>query len=569
VKRGNRLLLTSRPYGLNETESRKLAVRHAPIDDLAGNGQELLVRRWFHILADNPAAGVATAQDMLDHLRGREELVLLAANPGVLTAMCIIYQQGKRLPQDKYDLYDGIVENVLTNRYPKEPAKIAEVRSRLSVLAHGMHTGVNLGEERATPQAEATYAELDRMLRAYQDRQTWLESDVKTVVETREELLSETGLLLPKGEKRAGFYHLSFQEFLAAQWTLEVEEQGLSAVFAARATAPEWRNTLSFVFASLLGKSTTPERSIRLLGQLIEKLTPDGLPGSLGLAVVVADCLQVLMGRKVRLREELEGSFRKTCQAVIEREVPVRERLLLGQALGHLGDPRVVQSLRDRAAYVEIPAGDYVVGDERKPFRLEKPFLLSRYPVTNSQYALFMQDNGYKNGKWWSEEGRRWLSEQGIREPDYWQSAKWNGANQPVVGVSFWEAEAFAAWAGGRLPGEYEWEAAARGSAGLEYPWGDEWKAGICNSRETGLRVTSPVGLFPSTRSKAFALEDMAGNVWEWCADYYEAADPIRRVVRGGSWNNSARGCRCADRLRDGPGSRIDDIGFRVVRVSL
>ena len=497
LEAGNRVLLTSRPYGVRETESRKLALRPAPIDDLALPGQQLLVRRWFHILADNPAAGAATAQEMLDHLSGRVELEPLAANPMLLTAMCIIYHQGKRLPQDRYDLYTRILDLVLYNRYHYDPAVLDLVRNRLSVLAHGMHTGAGLDEDRTTPQAEATYSELDHMLQAYQDQSAWSEAGFKTALDTREELLSHTGLLLPRGDRRAGFYHLSIQEFLAAQRLLDVagESDRLFEVFRARGAVAEWRNTLSFLFASQLGKSTSPERSIRLLGRLIE----EGVAKSLGLAVVVAECLQVLLGRKMRLRPELEETFRQVCLAAIEREEPVRERCLLGLALGQLGDPRIVRDLRDPAGYVEIAAGDYVVGDERRLFRLTRPFLLARYLVTNSQYALFVEDRGYENRAWWSEEGWRWRSEEEVREPLFWHSAKWNGPNQPVVCVSFWEAQAFAAWAGGRLPTEYEWEAAARGAEGCEYPWGNEWRDRICNSVEAGVGGTSPVGLFPGS----------------------------------------------------------------------
>ncbi len=237
---GNRVLLTSRPYGVRETESRKLALRPAPIDDLALPGQQLLVRRWFHILADNPAAGAATAQEMLDHLSGRVELEPLAANPMLLTAMCIIYHQGKRLPQDRYDLYTRILDLVLYNRYHYDPAVLDLVRNRLSVLAHGMHTGAGLDEDRTTPQAEATYAELDHMLQAYQDQSAWSEAGFKTALDTREELLSHTGLLLPRGDRRAGFYHLSIQEFLAAQRLLDVagESDRLFEVFRRGGLSP-------------------------------------------------------------------------------------------------------------------------------------------------------------------------------------------------------------------------------------------------------------------------------------------------------------------------------------------
>ena len=133
-----------------------------------------------------------------------------------------------------------------------------------------------------------------------------------------------------------------------------------------------------------------------------------------------------------------------------------------------------------------------------------------------------------------------------------------------MVGVSFWEAEACCAWAGGRLPSEQEWEAAARGPEGYEYPWGNRWQDGICNTREAGLGVTSPVGLFPGSRQARLGIEDLAGNVWEWCASIYQedlgsarrARDTLARVLRGGSWGLVRDFARCAYRDRSVPSFR-------------
>ena len=145
------------------------------------------------------------------------------------------------------------------------------------------------------------------------------------------------------------------------------------------------------------------------------------------------------------------------------------------------------------------------------------------------------------------------------------RDATYNAPNQPVVGVSFYEAEAFAKWAGGFLPSEQQWEAAARGREGLEYPWGNEWTGGICNSHEAGLRTTSPVGLFPRSKSRDLGLEDLSGNVWEWCDSWYDE-DEDRRVLRGGSFLTIALNVRSAIRYTDSPGDRSTYLGFRLAR---
>ncbi|MBL7040093.1 MAG: SUMF1/EgtB/PvdO family nonheme iron enzyme [Pirellulaceae bacterium] len=554
---GNRLLVTSRPYGIDERQAHKLPLRHAPIREMDGALQELLVRRWFRILQDDAGEAERTAAHMRQHLAQRPELGELTANPMLLTSMCIIYDEGKRLPQDRHDLYERIVDNVLYNRYRNDPSELEMAREHLSVVAYDMHTGAGLGQQRTTPQAEASYKEVERSIETYHDESTVTFSGYANALKTRDELLQQSGLLLSRGDKKAGFYHFTFQDFLAARRLVDVERDRLFDVFCERAETAEWRNTLSFLFGSELANSRG--QATGLLNRVIERLTPD----SLGLAVVTADCLETMLGRNSRLRPEMEEKFRKICLAAIDNEVEIKARNTLGLALGRLGDPRVVGDLRERSAYVEIPAGEYAYQDGTKS--IGEPFLLSKYPVTNSQFAVFLAEDGYKQRAHWSKEGWEWKGTNGVTGPSYCRDTKWNAPNQPVVGVSFYEAEAFCQWAGGFLPSEQQWEAAARGPEGLEYPWGNDWEDGICNnSDEAGLGVTSPVGLFPRSRGRDFGLDDMAGNVWEWCSDLDTRSYEDGRVLRGGSFDDLTGDVGSAVRYRTQPDNRNNNIGFRV-----
>ena len=213
--------------------------------------------------------------------------------------------------------------------------------------------------------------------------------------------------------------------------------------------------------------------------------------------------------------------------------------------------------------------------------------------------------------------------------PRYWEDERFNGPNQPVVGVTWYEAAAYCRWLTAtaddgclyRLPTEAEWERAARGphpdrppavgplprsqgrgatgasplmggnaipmARGGEkgrYPWGDEWQPGRANTIELGLERTTPVGIFADGASPE-GLLDMAGNVWEWCRDGYSVEtyrrragrverDPAGpgegqyRVLRGGSWYHDASIARCGFRGRDYPDDRFDYRGFRVARGS-
>jgi formylglycine-generating enzyme required for sulfatase activity len=185
----------------------------------------------------------------------------------------------------------------------------------------------------------------------------------------------------------------------------------------------------------------------------------------------------------------------------------------------------------DQSPMVLVPAGPFLMGlpdhdflaeDHEKPLRevYLSAFWIDVYPVTTARFARFLAAGGYDQPAWWSAEGWAWKCRRRIRQPRVWGQAGWDGPDHPVAGVSWYEADAYARWAGRRLPGDAEWEKAARGSDGRRYPWGDDWPTPRRANFGLVFGRTTPVGLFPDGVSP-FGCHDMAGNVNNWTSDWY------------------------------------------------
>ena len=230
-----------------------------------------------------------------------------------------------------------------------------------------------------------------------------------------------------------------------------------------------------------------------------------------------------------------------------------------------------------------IPAGAFTMGSDKKDpkppkgFVMLKPrfvdehpahrvslpaFWLDAYEVTNAQYQTFV------------DQTKR-------TPPPIWKSGRYldGTADQPVAQVIWDDAASYCQWAGKRLPTEAEWEKAARGTDGREFPWGDTFDAAKANTGLTERRGLTPVGSFQAGKSP-YGVYDMVGNVWEWVEDWYRAypgsADTSdyygekMKVIRGGGWEGShydaSHQYRAAYRFFAPPALPLGDVGFRCAK---
>ena len=241
---------------------------------------------------------------------------------------------------------------------------------------------------------------------------------------------------------------------------------------------------------------------------------------------------------------ELETRLRKRASASPQAgqgPASLRTGVKTGHPVAPAGDRW--RNPKDGKETVRVPAGKFLYGDDKKEVELPE-FWIDKAPVTNAEYARFVAEMRH-------EPPEHWKGKQSPKEI----------ADHPVTYVSWDDAVAYAKWAGGRLPTEQEWEKAARGTDGREYPWG-EWAEGRCNSEEAGVGGTTPVGQYSPQGDSPYGCQDCAGNVWEWTTTVHKRGG---RVVRGGAFGLSRDFARCACRLGDPPDFLWDSAGFRVV----
>jgi formylglycine-generating enzyme required for sulfatase activity len=632
-----RFVVTSRTYAYERDESKLAGFIEAVLAPFGPGQIKQFVDRWYaaHTVAPwnlHPDDAQGRAEVLKADIEGSDRLKELASRPLLLTLMASLHaRRGGSLPDKREELYAAAVDLLLDQWegpkvvHAKEGSVLVQLPSLVEWLrvdrgaVRALLNRLAFEGHRDQAQLEDT-ADVSQTALVHGLLEVSDDSELKPI-QLVDHLRDRAGLLVSR-DRDEGVYtfpHRTFQEYLAACYLTARDDCPVYLAQLVRADPQRWHEV------TLLAAAKVARGAAYAVWGLVEELCYEE-PSS---ELAEGDCWGALLAARALIETERLGAVSPRNQKTVDlvRRWLVRlieggkltgvDRSLAGNALSILGDPRFDDGAfglpcgserrpEPLLGFVLVEAGSFQMGSERfDRYEDEQPvhavelgeYYVARYPVTNAQYAAFVQASD--------------------REPPQ----HWDGAcvvpalrHHPVVHVSWYDAMAYATWLTEclhdyedlpseltarlrdeswvvRLPTEAEWEKAARGHAAWEYPWASGLEDGQevplaevfdpehCNAWETRIRSTSAVGLFPGGASP-YGLLDMSGNVWEWCRSVL-GAYPYRvddgrerverqemadvRVVRGGSWADDQINVRCAYREFNSPDGRANTIGFRVV----
>ncbi|MCI0649249.1 MAG: SUMF1/EgtB/PvdO family nonheme iron enzyme [Chloroflexi bacterium] len=582
-----RVVVTSRPYAY-DADWQLPDFARARLLDFNQEQIDGYIDSWYGVTGEldpdlPPARAKQYAEQLKRGVRSNRNLAELAPRPLLLALMVSLHrwQHGGALPEKREELYDKSVDLLLdlwqrpkqlydergrpTHQETSALVELGigrdELRNALSEVAFMVHRD----QPQLTGTADIPAERLAGALFAAPGRKPGVDLDrAIDYVKDRAGLLEERGVDR-QGRRIYAFPHRTFQEYLAACHLLAQDTFPDELVRLARQEPERWRETV------LLAAGRGGAKSQALVWQLVQALCPQPPPGDLATAAeadwwgaflagrVLWDVDHLLQTTAPHLQTVL-GRVRDWLAALVaQATLPPLDRAVAGEALDRLGwlPP-------DLDHWIRCASGADDGGD----------LLVMKYPVTNARYELFIEAGGYSQPAYWRA-GRSGDE----KEPRYWDHALLGRERRgyPVVGISWYEASAYAAWmaellalarrdgsrlrpeeralaadllAAGvtevRLPTDAEWTRLAGGEASDRYPWDPVGGPATAdpaaireraNTDELGWGRTTPVYLYPLGASQPHGLMDLAGNAWEWTATEARGG----RVVRGGSWLDTQR----------------------------
>ena len=503
-------------------------------------------------------------------LRFREapsSLMVLARNPYMLLMLTSVYAEQGTLPENRGGLFELFVQTLLKReRIPAEEQ--TQLTDGLAKVAYAMQV-------RRTPARADAGNALTVLPR----------QDVANVLGERLLYLAGSAGILSIGEQ-VRFTHQLLQEYFAAKFMDGEIRAG--RLKAADIWPPDrWWERTNWEEAAILMAGLYSDDCSRVV-EWIAEANPE-----IAAQCVVRSGAALAETTKEKLRDKWIPRLTD-----LKRDSDPQARAAIGRALGLNGwDNRKGVGVAEingvklpDIEWIKIPEGEFQYGNAKdknaaKPQKLWLPeFHISRYPITYAQFQTFVDDpEGIADPRWF--EGLKASEDERRMEDQYFEFA-----NHPRDNVNWYQAVAFCRWLfwrigttfdlkkvtdwAVRLPTEFEWEKAARGTDGRLYSYKGKFDSKKANVDDTGIGQTSAVGIFPNGASP-YGVEEMSGNVWEWCLSDYgkpqieaheeNLRNENSRVLRGGSWLDLRGDARAVFRYGDLPASRIDSFGFRVL----
>jgi len=597
VAEGSRVILTARPYAYAQPEWQLPAFTALTLKPFNESQAEHFITAWYHCIPsplDESAKTLQTrAESLINAIQEKEYLGAMASRPILLTLMTTLHTSRGTLPEDRAELYNDSVD-LLINRWQQkyrtseadtndetqnqtvDPRIMqvfrfgtAKVRKVMEAIAYASHLKQQkrqtVNPDASQQSADITRAELESAFNAN------LPDDLNARVVV-DYLAQNAGLLIAREPGIFIFPHRSFQEFLAACHILNQPESTRQLLSHVRDDLNWWRE----VYLLAVGRQNCAslDNAVSLISALKQASLSDNPE------ITDQDWQEASLAGEglleLRLLDDPEAS--KAYQGLIRRirgwltrlveegHLDPKTRLKAGDTLGQIGDFRKGINVITRLGktipdidWVYVPEGEFLMGStdyDKYAFEEEKPqhsvylpaYWISRYPITNAQFAPFVDEKCYENQEYWIDAGWEWLEEiRRIREeepykrpirypykPYGWKHPRRGIFNRPVVGISWYEAHAYSLWLQEKywesnfslgiekinyiinIPSEEQWEKAIRGVNGLIYPWGNNWTFDTANIKEENLHTISTLGMFPKGKSKGFGLLDGVGNINEW-----------------------------------------------------
>lgn len=550
----NLIVISSRPFGYHDIAG----LEHMATARIDAFGKEEIIeflKRWGQGLYQDTEDKKSTEylQELQSAIINSFPIRKLAHNPVMLTCLCVVHWNERKLPEGKADLLAAVLRWLLNAKEEKRKERgynntfaeecFKSIAFKMTCHPDGKQVIVDLAW--AADQMKQPFADILR-----------IEGNERVQREGRrflEEEMIDSGIIEKYGEGQMKFWHLSFQEHYTARALVDRSDDEWWRIIETRLYDRQWTEVIDHLSGRL---AWTGLYRLNLLIERILGITrQDDLASIARVVGVLGRILRILA-----VYDSYQPPARLGWETVRNRvmeiftiqgaaKVQVEQRIAVAEALGQAGDPRI---------------------DAANPTMLPIPgmpdVLLGKYPVTVEEYRRFVDSGGYEDEQYWKE---GWVvkKESGWKEPAGWDE-QLEYLNRPVTDVSRYEAIAYCDWLTEqtglpfRLPKSDEWGKAAANPNG-EYPWGAKKPNPELLNYDGNVNAPTPVRIYPAGVAPGGHL-DMAGNVWEWNDD--EAGVGSYRVIRGGGWIPDARYCRSAYRGNNEPGYRGYDVGFRLAR---